>query len=214
VDLDRPTLIMNRLDEAFTFVCLSGLVGSLLFLTPVWAPEVVFRKLVSKQKQDDKSGIPPFSISDGFILITFLALGNSLLAMLLRNKPLQVWIVGLLIGVNLLVTLIWTKCQRFMWRNNIVQQRSRLFLQTVLYPMSVVVMGEMTMTVVIVLAAALQAFQHGLLAGINRLARDPMMIAAAVMLAIAIAAMLLIRYSFRKFIVVGSFESQPTNVNS
>jgi hypothetical protein len=101
-----------------------------------------------------------------------------------------------------------------MWRNNIVQQRSRLLLQTVLYPMSVVVMGEMTMTVVIVLAAALQAFQHGLLAGINRLARDPMMIAAAVMLAIAIAAMLLIRYSFRKFIVVGSFESQPTNVNS
>lgn len=90
-----------------------------------------------------------------------------------------------------------------LWKHCIVHQRSRIFMQTVLYPMSVIVAAEMCASIMVLLST-LQVFEAGFLSGITQFCRHPLAIAGAVVLGLSILALLFLRYLFRRFIVLGS----------
>jgi hypothetical protein len=190
---------MNRLGEAFGTVGALGLFGSLFTFAPLWAPPVVFRSLLPHQPHLGESAVSRFSVSDGFVLFAFLALGNGLVR-LVRNDMTQGALIGLAVCTNALVVLVWIQCQRFMWTHRILQQRSRMLMQIVLYPLSVVVAAEMLVSILMLLSM-LEVFHSGLVSGITRYFQEPVTIACFVVLGLSVLAVLLVRYLFRRFIV-------------
>jgi hypothetical protein len=190
---------MNSPSEALAIAGASGLFGSLFFFTPLWAPQVVFRKLIPKQPTPDESTIPAFFISDGFVVIGFLAIGNASITQLRRELP-QHYLIGFAVVVNVLIVSIWLKCLRWMRTYRLVRQGPRMLVQVLLYPASVVTAGETLMSVVLLLSG-LEAFKVGLVEGMNRYIGNPLMSAAFVILAGSIVAILSLRYLFKRFIV-------------
>jgi hypothetical protein len=203
---------MNRLGEAFGSVGTWGLFGSLFTFAPLWAPQVVFRRLVPNHPRPGESAVSRFSVSDGFVLFAFLALSNGLVR-LVRNEMTPRSLIGLAVWANLLVVLIWIQCQRFMWTHRILQQRSRMLMQIVLYPLSVVAAAEMFVSMLILLSM-LEVFFSGFVSGITRYFQEPVTIACSVVLGLSILAVRFVRYLFRRFIVLGSSESRSRHASS
>ncbi len=76
-------------------------------------------------------------------------------------------------------------------------------MQTVLYPVSVVVVAEILVSSIMLLSM-LEVFEAGLAAGAEQYVTHPLTLAAASLLTISIVATALVRYLFKRFITLGS----------
>jgi hypothetical protein len=183
---------MDSFSEAFLFAGIMALFLSLILFVPLWAPRVVFGSRGFRSSDGDVAPIPSFFLSDGLVLTGYLAIANALAAA--TREPRNDYSMQLAIFANLLVVASWLMCQRFMRSRDIRRQRSRILLQTVLYPLSILAVAQ-----IIASAFMLTSGIELLTRGIDVYFSEPMIIAAATLLVIAIIAVCAIRYCYRRF---------------
>ena len=186
---------------------LGGLYTSLMFFVPLWGPQLVFRKLTPAPPPSAKPGPLRFGIADGLVLTTFLAFVNGFAA-LLKEDVIPVGTVLFAVCGSLLVTMLWVKCLRFMSTHGIERPKSRLLLQAALYPLSVFVVGDIALAVLMLMSSLAQLAEQS-----SAAMEDAYVIsfaaASATVLSLSIAAIFLLRYLFRRFIVLGAAPPEP-----
>lgn len=76
-------------------------------------------------------------MTDGWVLIAYLAAANSMALGAYEGLRDRSFVQPLTIFANLLVIVLWLKCQRFMHYHAIQRSAARLLFQAVVYPFSV-----------------------------------------------------------------------------
>ena len=136
---------MNQLHEAFLRILFQGLAGSLIFLVPLWGPQLVLRRK-SLSKSVTRSSpltakVPTIGVADGLILMSFMACANAIVGFLRDEIPFAALVLQG-ICINLLVFLVWYQCQKLMRHYEVLNPRSRVIIQLVMYPLSLVAFGQ------------------------------------------------------------------------
>ena len=188
---------MERLSEAFAVTFLGGVLCSLMLFVPLWGPQLVFMRLATRRPAQACT----YSTTDAMVLTFYLALANALVA-LTRNEMETGWLLALALAANVFVVLIWIKCQRFMRERSIERQLSRLLVEAILYPVSVIAVGILSFNI-LALLTSLQVFEDGLITGTKRYFYHPLVIAAALTLLVAITVIFALRSSFHRFVTIG-----------
>lgn len=124
----------------------SAAVGSLVFFVPLWGPKIVFGtfgKSPARLGQNPK--VRSYSLTDLFVVISFLACGNAILSALRSQLPQHI-VIYQVICLNTLVLSVWIQCQQFMRSWAIDQTRQRVLMQVVLYPVAILAVGQIIFT--------------------------------------------------------------------
>ena len=110
----------------------SGIFCTLIFAMPLWASRVTLRGLVAKSRTASSTS---FTLADGMILVALISLATTLGANVPIGKS-ENWI--LIASANLLAILMWYRCIGFMDQNKIHDNSSRVVMQLLIYPCSIV----------------------------------------------------------------------------
>lgn len=186
--------------EALEFVGFGAIAGFLVFLTPLWAPRLVFLGLSPALKGPPAREMPTFSMSDALILLAWLAVGNALVVWQRDSTP-YLSPMPLAVGVNLLVALMWFQCQQFMRDQGIMRQNSRLLMQ-LLYPMAALLIGEIAFLSTALLSL-LSDFAQRVLNDRKLDTTCRLFIATAAGVVLSISAIAVTRRLFKKFVMGG-----------
>lgn len=186
---------MDPFLDFFIFV-LAGVGGSLFFLVPAWGPQLVFLRLTQPPRKT--AGLPSGIPGDAWILTVYLAVPNAvyvlLLLCLLPSGDMTLGLVALapmIVCTNLLIALSWFNCQRFLWKHRILQPRSRLLVQLILYPSAVAVVSEIASTSLLLLISAWEWDKPGSFEGF---------LVAFVISGLSWIVLFLLRYLFHRFV--------------
>ena len=150
---------MERLSQAFSVTFLGGVLCSLMMFVPLWGPQLVFMRLAARRSAQART----YSTIDAMVLTFYLALANALVA-LTRNEMETGWLLALAMAANVFVVLMWIKCQRFMRERSIERQLSRLLVEAILYPVSVIAVGILSFNT-LALLSLLEVFEDGIISG-------------------------------------------------
>lgn len=185
--------------NSFLFVLFIGGCFSLFAFVPLWGPTAVFCNLARVPENSEQSAWPKFTVTDFAILFTHLAVANALISALYAGVPRSEAYFAILLALftNLLIALVWIQCQRFMELRQIKSQRARLITQAFLYPLSVLIVGELLGTGMVLLGS-LELFASG---EPQRFFKHPMVISAAIGLATSIGALFVVRMLFRRYVM-------------
>ena len=172
-----PLSFALSLAEAHLVIAGAGVLAALIFFVPLWGPHLVFWGIVRRRTAGPAHPSPIYITSDGIILLTYLCAVNA--AVDATNNQVGVLRTATLAGsVNLLVVLIWWRALKFLQLQQIADRKSRLLLQSILYPGSVIVPSE-ALCSGLALLSSIEFFESGIIEGIQRYAHEPLAIAAA-----------------------------------
>ncbi|MDP6444752.1 MAG: hypothetical protein QGG36_21155 [Pirellulaceae bacterium] len=131
--MDDPTFL-----QFFGVAALLGIIMSFSLATPLWVPRLVFGDLIGPESVSDRGRAwPPYSIADGMTFVFLLAITNSVET---YDEIGPTWVSRLALNGFVCITWVWSLV--FMERHSIRRRSSRLVLQVVLFPVSVVAAGQ------------------------------------------------------------------------
>ena len=99
---------------------------------PVWAHVLTLRGLLN---QSATPSLGRITLSDLMILTCFIAFATAGGTLFRMPSGTENWM--LLVSFNLFAVLMWFKCLRLMNQNGIVTTRSRVAMQTLVFPSSI-----------------------------------------------------------------------------
>lgn len=134
---------MPRIHDDLLMLAGFGSIYSLMLFTPLWAPHAIFVGLLPQQRPAPRSTASSFSLVDFAVLLVFISAANSTTILLQNRYSPEFWKAYMTGATNLLALLIWIQTLRFMRRHSISQVRRRLLLQLLLYPASILVVGQL-----------------------------------------------------------------------
>ena len=109
-----------------------GPMASLLFFVPLWGPQVTLSRIAGNTATEARS----YTIADGMILVTMLAIATSLASLMRDELPMASFLFVVLM-TTLLALLLWYKCLKFMAQNGVKGNWQRIVMQVFVYPSSV-----------------------------------------------------------------------------
>lgn len=133
---------------------LQSIAISLCLFMPLWAYLVTLRSL--QRKQADSKGCYRFNLADGMILVAMISLGTAIGSYAKINRDTENWI--LIVSLDLLLVLMWCKCNRFMQENAIFDSRSRIIMQLFTFPSSIVSLSFLSLSSIMVVVGSVASF--------------------------------------------------------
>ena len=119
--------------HAFGFMLFQSVAISFLFFMPLWAHAITLRFLQRKVSVQSKSR--QYHLADFMILMGLMSVGTALGTYAKIDRNTENWI--LMVSLNLLLGLMWFKCNQLMWKNGISDNWSRIAMQVFTYPSSI-----------------------------------------------------------------------------
>ena len=123
--------------EAIGFMLLQSIALAFYLFMPLWAHLITLRSLQRKVPEQAES--PRYSLADIMILMALISIGTALGSYAKIDQDAENWI--LIVSLNLLLILMWYKCNRLMRINAINENKSRILMQVFTYPSSVLALS-------------------------------------------------------------------------
>ncbi|MEL7498312.1 MAG: hypothetical protein AAFN77_11935 [Planctomycetota bacterium] len=120
---------------------LQSIAVSLLLFMPVWAHLVTFSFLQRKASEQFELPLemPRYNLADFMILTALISIATALGSYIGIDPETENWV--LIVSLNLLLILMWYKCNRFMQKNAIHENKSRIAMQLFVYPSSILALS-------------------------------------------------------------------------
>lgn len=148
---------MNQLLEALLINFVKGLAGSLVFLVPLWGPQLVLRRkataAVDAHSSPLTARVATIGVADGLVLMSFMACANAIVGYLRDEIPFAALVLQG-ICINLLVFLVWYQCQKLMRHYGFLNPRARVMIQVVMYPLCLVASGQVIVAAITLITSA------------------------------------------------------------
>ena len=136
--------------EAFGFMLLQSIATAFYLFMPLWAHLITFRSL--QRKVPEQVELPRYNLADIMILMALISIGTALGSYAKIDRDTENWI--LIVSLNLLLILMWYKCNRLMRMNAIYENKSRILMQVFTYPSSVLALSFLLLSGILVLIGA------------------------------------------------------------
>lgn len=153
----EQTDFMNHWLEALMILLVQGLAGSLVFLVPLWGPQLVLRRERAStcdtltNSSPVSARVATIGVADGLVLMSFMACANSVVGYLRDEIPFLAFVIQG-ICINLLVFLIWYQCQKLMRHYGVLHPRARVLIQVVMYPLTLIAIGQLLVALITLIA--------------------------------------------------------------
>jgi hypothetical protein len=178
-----------------------GPLATLLFFVPLWGPQLALKGLTAANPGQVLKPIDQrFSTLDVLVLMTYFAVAFTLVSI---NQEQSKW-VALAGGCGtLLAILLWVKCNAFMNSRGVRNRVSRIIVQLVVFPGSVLSVAYLAISSLMLLSGLFDSHLN------NKSDYVAMMIVIAAMLACSLLIIWLMRVTFQWII---SREATPEDL--
>ncbi|MEM9412483.1 MAG: hypothetical protein AAGA30_15320 [Planctomycetota bacterium] len=122
---------------------------SFFLFMPLWAHIITFRSL--QRNIPARSERPRYNLADIMILVGLISVGTALGSHSKIGRDTENWI--LIISLNLLLVLMWHKCNQLMRKNGITENKSRVAMQIFTFPSSILALSFLLASGLSVLAS-------------------------------------------------------------